>query len=316
MKIDLNDSKEKQQENKLVLRKSIKERKKLRSLVKESPKIIQKEEKKTNFKIFVASSIFVLLASYLIYEITKTCRFRSAYERNFNRLVYGDEYYCMRKLDTAEIHQNLKSLIVEQDDAIELIRGGLEAANRDKFVACALNGAIGTGKSLAVEQITRNFLWKGNIQKFFWGDERNFQLTTITQSLSKCGYNLIIIEKIDFNETSIEFITAAANELQSIYNQDLIRIIFIVIFNGSYEELETKDEDTISLQEKLKNFIIIDFKRISFETLMKCIEVNSKLLEIQLTPEELDDLKKIDYKTTGCKHVYSRISLLKFKSSE
>ena len=200
MKIDLKDSEEKKQKSKPRIKRNDEKVKKLRLLGKE----IKKEpEKRTNLKI-VFIPVLISIIGLVIYQLSqiKSCEFWSAYERNFNKVVYGDSYFCIRPIDSQLIYNQLKLEVAAQEDALELIRGSLELANKERIVRIAFNGGVGTGKSLAASIITRHFTWKRNVQKLSWEDD--IQIS----SLSKCGFNLIIIDNMNFNSTSIEYAKA------------------------------------------------------------------------------------------------------------
>lgn len=304
MKFDLKDSEEKKQKSKPRTKKSDEKVKKIRLLGKE----IKKESKKrTNLQMFIIP-VLISFTSLIIYQLSqiKSCEFWSAYERNFNKVVYGDEYFCIRLIDSQFIYNQLKTEVAAQEDALELIRGSLELANKERIVRIAFNGGVGTGKSLAASIITRHFMWKRNVQKLSWEDDMHIS------SLSKCGFNLIIIDNMNFNSTTMEYAKNLEQELLFKSKGEGYRVILILIFKGSHEELIEDDKsETNGVQDILKNFVVVDFHPITRDGLEKCIEIHQILYNIKMTPQELMDLKEINFKTTGCKLISKRLNLVK-----
>lgn len=307
MKIDLKDSDEKKQKSKPRIKRND-DKVKIRQLGKKETKGAPK--KRINLQIFrfIIIPLLISLTSVIIYQLSqiKSCEFWSAYERNFNKIVYGDEFYCNRLIGSQVINQ-LKMEVAAQDDALELIRGSLELANRERIVRMAFNGDVGTGKSLAADIITRYFPWKGNFVKLTWEEGLKIDIS----SLSKCGFNLIIIDNMDFNSTTIEYAKSIEQELLYKSKSEAYRIILILIFKGSHEELNKTDGDSNAMQEILKNFVIVDFQSITREGFERCLEIFQKLYNIQITPQEFNELIEIDYKSTGCKLISKRLNLVK-----
>lgn len=310
MKINLNDGNSPNSSSKL---KKNHERK-IRSLVKKKDVITLPKRKDLPRLRIIFIPALLLSISVLFYQISqlKPCEFWSVYERNFNKVVYRDEYYCIRKINSNVILTKLKDEVVNQDDALELIRGSLEFANREGIVRMAFNGDVGTGKSLTASIISQSFQWQGNIQRYSWREEQS----NLNPHLSKCGFNLIIIDDLDFNATSINYIKEIEQEFLNKSKNENYRIIFIVIFHGSHEKLKKisneDEEDMNALQELLKNFVIVDFHSIStLDEFKKCIDVHQNLFNIKISSKDMDDLKKIDYKTTGCKLIEKRLNLFK-----
>lgn len=303
MKIDLNDSSE---QNNIKKEKTYPKFRKIRPLVKKDPnenKIRQRSRSKYPFYVL---SILVLISAVFLHQLTSTCEFKAQFEITWNRLVHGDEYYCVRKINMDDIIDDLWNKVVAQNDALELIRGSLEKANRDGFVSMAFNGHVGTGKSLSADIISRQFRWKDNIQKIFWDGNSTDLIDMISSKLSRCGYNLVIIDNMDLNETTIKFVKEVGERMLTKSKAELYRIVFLVIFNGFFE-----DGDSNPLQEMLKNFVIVDYYQLTLDDFIKCIEVHRKLYNVDITAEDFEELKELDFRTTGCKLISKRLDLVK-----
>lgn len=297
MKINLNESEENNslEATKSLIAKENEVKPKIRPLASTI-----KEEPKRNYSIYVLS-ILILISAVFLYPLINTCEFKAEIHKKWNLLVNGDEYYCIRKINTDAIFEDLKYKVVAQDDALELIKGSLNKANRDDYVNMAFNGLVGVGKSLSADIISNKFRWTKNIQKIAWDGNSSEIIEKISSKLSKCGFNLVIIDNMDFNETSIEFVKEVGAMIQSKSKADNYRTVFLAIFNGMLEN------DTTSLQEMLKNFVIIDFNQFTLKNFMKCIEVHQKLYNIKLTEDQLDELKNLDFISTGCKLISKRL---------
>ncbi|CRL08621.1 CLUMA_CG021301, isoform A [Clunio marinus] len=299
---------------------------KLRSLVKKSIKPREAdstdsddskvEENKRGWKSWMLLAAVFLIGSYFISNISiSSCGFWATYENNFNKIVHGDGKYCYRSIESEKIVEELKKNIVGQDDAISLIKASLNLANREKIIQMAFIGGTGVGKSLASNIIVSNWKWKHNTVNFIFDINFNADLQgkeafdddlrIVTSHLSDCGFNLIVIDDVDNESTTINRIAKLDRSLHRLAKQNLYKIVFIVIFN--------KNPNSIELEEALNNFVIIDFHPFTKELLEKCIEFHEKMYKVKLSPIEIDELKMINYTNFGCKTVAKKINLISNK---
>lgn len=291
--------------------------KKLRSLVKpeklkardKSKETNEKSEDLKNYTKFYVIAAFVLIAALIYSNITiSSCGFWATYENNFNKIVHGDEKFCYRTLDVTKTIEQLKEQVTGQDDAIRLIKGSLGLASREGIMQIAMVGATGSGKTLSSEIIMRNWRWQKNVISTIF--DINFQvnltgqeaydsdLREIEPKLSDCGFNLLVIDDVDVKAATIQRINELERSLHRMVKQKLFKLVIIVIFNG---ELQT---------ESLNNFVIIEFEAFTEKTFAKCIEVHQKLRNVQLKPAEIEELKMINYTSSGCKTVAKKINLI------
>lgn len=306
---------------------------KLRSLVKKTepkyiPWYIRRNHKKLSTKESKASEEEViqskwkwkslalagvtLIASFFISKLTiSSCGFYATYENNYNKIVYGDESWCYLKLDPSLIIEKLKERVIAQDDAISLIKGSLSLVNREKIIQIALTGVIGVGKTLTANVIMENFKWQENVNSLIF--DINFQAhlkseeayesdyNEVSSRLSDCGFNLVCIDDVDPKEsTTVERIKELERRLHRVAKQNLYKIVLIVIFRGSTEELAVK----------LDNFVLIEFGSFNEEMFQKCIEVHEKLHNVKLTSKDMEELKFINFTQSGCKTLAKKLNLI------
>jgi hypothetical protein len=278
----------------------------IRSLTrqKESRKVekIKKPKNKIKWKKYLIflTSLITLIVAYILYQLKfGSCEFWNTYERNYNKIVYGDEKYCYRKINTNLINEKLLDEIVGQDDAIELIKGSLNLANNDEYIQIIFQGSTGIGKTLASEIIAKNYPNPSNVQKYIWKVHEFFNLFEIAKSrLSKCGFNLIILDDLEIDEYPIDFLKEFEQQLRDEARRDNFRIVLLAIF---------KDTMTDKIKEDLNNFVIIDFNPLSKDDFIKCIEIHLKLFNITMNAQELEELKEIDYSASGCKLISKKL---------
>ncbi|KAL7019768.1 hypothetical protein ACKWTF_011241 [Chironomus riparius] len=292
-------------ENKRI-RKSKLRQSEIRSLTKQkdSRKVekIKKPKNKIQWKKYLIflTSLITLIIAFILYQLKfGSCEFWNTYERNYNKIVYGDEKYCYRKIDTNLVNIRLLDEIVGQDDAIELIKGSLNLANNDEYIQMIFHGVTGIGKTLASEIIARNFPNPTNVQKYIWKVHEFFNLFEIARSrLSKCGFNLIILDDLEIDEYAIELLKDFEQQMRDEGKRSNFRIVLLAIF---------KDTMTDKIKDDLKNFVIIDFNPLSKDDFIKCIEIHLKLFNITMNAQEFEELKEIDYSSSGCKLISKKL---------
>lgn len=293
---------------------------KLRSLVKTESTLdndksddckIDETPQNTKFKWkYVVLAVLVLISSLCFSKLTiSSCGFWATYENNFNKIVYGDERWCYRKLESSVIIEKLKEQVIGQDDAIKLIGASLNLANREKIIQLALFGDVGVGKTFTSNIIMEHWKWKPVISLIF---DINFQmhlagqeatdndLKVVTTRLSDCGFNLVVID--DLKAEAVERMKKLERNLHRIAKQNMFKIVLIVIFNES--------SNSTTIQDQLENFVTIEYQSFTEELFQKCIEVHEKLRKIQLKPKEIDELREINFTNSGCKTVAKKLNLM------
>lgn len=271
----------------------------------EPKKIVEKVNKSFQLKnalIFFISFI-MLLASLVLYQLRfGSCEFWASYERNYNRIVHNDENYCSRLINTREINKRLLEEVVAQETAIELIRGSLSLANYDGYVQIILHGPTGTGKTLSSQVIIDNFPSK-NIQKYLWNFHDTSNLAEVAQArLSKCGFNLIILDDLDNSKSATQFLKLFEEKLRGASGHNQFRLVILAIFKEQLLETETKD---------LKKFVIVDYQPFNLENFIKCIKLHEQLYNVTIAQKDLEELKEIDFVSSGCKLISKRLKTIK-----
>ena len=288
--------------------------KKLRSLLrpeeksKVEVKIDTRIEKNLSYKlILIISACLALIAVLLSNTTLSSCGFWATYESNFHKIVHGDENFCYRKLDPEPVYEELKRQVVGQDDALRLVKGSLSLANREWIIQMAFYGATGVGKTLSSNIIMNGFKWKRNVISTIF--DINFQVNLTGQNafdsdlkllqskLSDCGFNLIVIDDVYSKPGTIQRINAIERNLHRMAKQKVFKIVLIVIFNSE----KTSD---------LRNFVNIEFERFSEESFHDCIDLHQKRRNVELKPSEVEELRMINYTSSGCKTVAKKINLI------
>lgn len=248
----------------------------------------------------ILTALITLIIAFILYQLKYgSCEFWNTYERNYNKIVYGDEQYCYRKIDTNLIKGKLLEEVVGQDDAIELIKGSLNLANNDEYIQMIFHGTTGIGKTLSSEIIAKNFPNPTNVQKYVWNVHEFFNLIDVAKlRLSKCGFNLIIFDDLEINEDTLDFLRDFEQQIRDEAKRNNFRIVLLAIF---------KDTLTDNIKEDLNNFVIIDFYPLTKDNFIKCIEIHLKLFNITMNPKEFEELKEIDYSSSGCKLISKKL---------
>lgn len=288
-------------------RKKFKSRKSdIRSLTrqKDSKKVEKVKKQKYKFEwkkyLIIVTSLITLVLAFIFYQLQfGSCEFWSSYEHNYNKIVYGDEKYCYRKIDTNLINEKLLNEIVAQNDPLELIKGSLNLANNDDYIQMIFHGSTGVGKTLASDIIAKNYPNPTNVQKYIWKVHEFFNLQEIAISrLSKCGFNLIILDDLEINEDSIDFLKQFEHQIRDEARRNSFRLVLLAIFKNTL---------TDGIKEDLKNFVIIDFNPLTKDDFIKCIDIHLKLFNVTMNAQELEELKEIDYSSSGCKLISKKL---------
>lgn len=271
----------------------------------------ENSDKKSQSKVkwFLFLSIIGIFLYFISQIELSRCGLWATYNNNFNLIVHGDERYCHRELNPKDIVDKLNYNLVNQNDAIRLIEVSLNLSNREKFISMAFSGSVGVGKTLSSSLIAKNFKWKNNVNEIIY--EYNFQqninanesidsdLEVASMRFSECGFNLLIIDDIPIKKSSIERIKRLERKLHEMAKRNLYKIVLIVIFRGEVS------------QELLPNFVIIEFQPFNTqESFNKCIDKHLQLLNVNLKPNEILELQKLNFTTSGCKTVMKKINLM------
>lgn len=299
-----------------------KQKKKLRSLVKVEAHPKDKtqndcDNETTNELVTwrwkrIVVAVVIALASVFMSSIDfSSCGFWATYERNYNKIMHGDENFCHRNIDPLTIVQKLNKQIVGQEDSIKLIEGALNLANREKIIQLAFVGETGVGKTFIGNIMMENFKWQPAISLIF---DINFQVhlsgeeafesdaALVIPRLSECGFNLVVIDDIEMRNDTIERIIKLERNLHRLAKQALFKTVFVAIFNGNY--------NASTLQNDLKDFVLVEFQPFNEVLFQQCIEIHEKLNNIKLKPKDLEELKLINFTESGCKTVAKKLNLI------
>lgn len=162
----------------------------------------------------------------------------------------------------------------------------------------------GIGKTFSTEIVADNFPWKRNIQKYIWDFYTTEEILRLTKAkLSKCGFNLIIIDDISLNNDAISFLKEFEVKIREQSKRDGLRVVLINIFKGTLDELQ---------KQQLSNFVIVDFKSLTKNDFIQCIELHQQNFNIALDKNSLEfnELLEINYTASGCKQISKRLNLV------
>lgn len=257
---------------------------------------------------YLSLALIVLLVSFITSNITiSRCGFWATYFNNYNKIVHGDERYCFRPLDASMIIDKLQDEVIGQDDALKLVTASLHLANREKIIQMAFTGPIGVGKSLTANLIIDNFKWNENVVSLIYDlsfkhpknqeDEDDF--TVVTSKLSDCGFNLVVIDDVNTDESTVKRIAKLERHLHRLAKQNIFKIVLIVIFNGDLQ------------QEVLTNFVLVEYLPFTKETFRQCIEAHEKRHNVKLSPKDFEELTFINFTALGCKTLAKKLNLVR-----
>lgn len=266
-------------------------------------------------KYFGISAVFLILGIGLSNDGIRN-NLIDTYRNQYNFLFHGKVDYCDQTFDFRNITSSLKKNVIGQDLVItQLSKVFNEHSTRTSAV---ILGSTGVGKTLTSQLIGDNFQWSENVKYFIWSSSESKKsqfnkLSKTIQKLSKCGHNLLFIDDLDYKDggsvvLEIEnFIKTKSSE------KNLKLIIFYIVNLHKYSEKDKKSyQNKVDSIKSTINLAVIEFRDLTEEDGLKCIELQLQLLGITLTDEEKKDVVASIVPTrSGCKHVYSKIALYK-----
>lgn len=288
----------------------VKQRKKgIRSLVhpEEPPKpnIAKKYLRIICLLILTGSFVFMVFKNGHIFVELKHLSMNQYQLYLYGRLNYCDESFVYENISTA-----LRNRIVGQDNVIDKIQQILRT--HETFTAIALYGAQGVGKTLTLNVIRENFQWHSNVQQYVWSLVHSKQsqlksLLNIVDSLTLCGQNAIFIDNIPLNSVSI--IEEFHQKLLQVCKQNHFGAFAVYVFNNN-------DDPDQHPTLQFENVSTIYFQNLSLNNLRKCIEIESRLLDVNLDEEQMNEIiASVDLERSGCKHVAAKVALYTRKES-
>lgn len=266
---------------------------------------------RSTWKYLVGALVVLLVAVALSNVATSRCGFWTTYLNNYNKIVHGDERYCHRQLDSLPILEKLSEQVIAQEDALKLIGASLELANRERIIQIALTGPVGTGKTLTASIISENFKWQRNVVSLIY--DLNFQKDLSEEAeeddfrvaaarLSDCGFNLIVIDNVDTDDSAIERMTRLERRLHRLAKQKLHKIVLIVIFKGHLTQS--------AAQKRLNHFVLVEFAAFTEKSFEQCIRAHEKQHNLKLSTKDIDELKLINFTHSGCKTLAKKLNLV------
>lgn len=293
----------------LTTARDIKQRKKgIRNLVQpeKSPKpnVTRKYYSIICFLVLIGGSVFMAFKNGRIISELKQLSMKQYHLYLYGRLNYCDESFVYENISLA-----LQNRIVGQDNAIDKIQQILRT--HETFTAIALYGAQGVGKTLTLNLIRENFQWHLNVQQYVWSLVHSKQsqlksLLNFVDSLTMCGQNAIFIDNIPLNSMSI--IEEFHQKLVQVCEQNHFGAVALYVFNND----DTDHNPTI----KIGNVSAIYFQNMTPNDLRKCIEIESRALDVSLDEMQMNELiASIDLERSGCKHVAAKVALYTRKES-
>ncbi|XP_014206515.1 uncharacterized protein LOC106638022 [Copidosoma floridanum] len=225
----------------------------------------------------------------------------------FNKLC--DPHFQINNLS-----EELSKLVHGQNAAVnELSKFFSELDKKASFNTLVLVGGIGVGKSHSSEIIRSNLKETSKVLDFFpplYTKDKQAYL-----SLSICKCNLIRLEnlKTDDLEETVRFASILKEKSKNYC------VLILAIFNP--EEVDNNLQRVLHINESMslieKKFqeaqveaTIVNYAPLSDEALTKCIKDLSDYVGVELSEEDLEnikiDLKKAD---SGCKGAYAKIQV-------
>lgn len=239
------------------------------------------------------------------------------YRNQYNLLFHGKVDYCDQTFDFRNVTSALKKNVIGQELVIKELSKILNEHSSRTRTSAVILGSTGVGKTLTSKLIGDNFQWTENVKYFIWSSSENKKsqfkkLSKTIQKLSKCGHNLLFIDDLDYKDGSVvleieNFIKTKSPE------KNLKLIIFYIVNLHKYSEKDKKSyQNKVDSIKSTINLAVIEFRDLTEEDGLKCIELQCALLGITLTDEEMNDVVASIVPTrSGCKHVYSKIALYK-----
>lgn len=209
----------------------------------------------------------------------------------------------------------LRDLVYGQDEVLAKLKDSFLHVDDTKLIV--FTGGIGVGKTHTANIIANNFPWSDNVVKIVSPQYKNtYQEMKFIRDLSKFGYNLIIMDSLEFKDRKsvIPFVTKVFHSNR----KAIILLIFTVPEYNIDMSLETDmnletASDGISAEfsnAKLEHSLIV-FNQLTEEIVRKCIRyalAKKGLIINQYNIEHI--LQNVNYKYSGCKGVYSKVALL------
>ncbi|XP_055844788.1 uncharacterized protein LOC129911132 [Episyrphus balteatus] len=295
-------------------KKMAKRRRKLRSLI--AQKAAECDEKTSSkIPIFIGCVLLIglIVAVYLSNISTSMIwsDFLTTYRNQYNLIVHGEKDYCLPSIDREKLFSEIRKKVLNQETALSGIE--LQLRNDSKFVAIAVTGASGVGKSLFVQEFRSNYPWQENIQTESWStyniEDHKKQIETFTRHFSECGRNLIIIDNLEPKD--VDFIQGYNRFLhENVLKQDSVSLAIVYVFNiVTYtDEQRANYTDNLQLLMQLENVRIIEFRKFNSNDVSECIRHEARHLNLTLDDGDFDEISKlIDANRSGCKNVYSKV---------
>ncbi|KAJ8682092.1 hypothetical protein QAD02_017884 [Eretmocerus hayati] len=230
---------------------------------------------------------------------------------------------CNPRFYFKDIAQDLRSHIHGQDSAVNSLIDYFEKQNeRSGFEIVSLVGGIGVGKSYSAEIIKKNV-------------EKNFKTIDlyapiyrkedhILSLLSICKCNLIRLENLRTDDIP-DVVNFASNIAK---RTETHCILILALFNTQETDLYlektidlNKSVSVISEQFRKVNLqpALITFNHMNEDALEKCIKDAATHADVELTPDEIDHVKRDLLKAdSGCKGASAKVQIVgkKFNSSD
>lgn len=268
-----------------------------------SNEYIKKEDSKSNNIIrWIFLLLIGLILSFLLYYI-------------FN-YYYSTYRHCHFHYNTPLIKSNLEKHIFGQKEVIDSIINNLEEFrdnNYSKSLIFVFTGTTGVGKSYTARILTSFFK---NTDYYFIN---NHELPIYIKHSNCDNENIIVVDDID-NST----VTFSIHWLQEILKTEpKTKTLFILVINlknhvnydpsSAQESLPENQEIVKNLfgQIKIPNIHFIDFKLLSRDSVIKCINDAAKRFyqKASLTDEEIEEILN-RLPEQNCKRIYNQVEYL------
>lgn len=292
-------------------------RRKIRSLVSQN-KTESTSSNSCKLIMFSGCLLFIgfVIGSYSSHISIRWSDFLASYRSHYNLLVHGDKDYCLPIINVENLFSSIRKKVINQETALATMELELKHLNESKFIALAIAGASGVGKSLFVHELMLNFPWKENIQSETFSIH-NFVIGNFLGHLSDCGVNLVIIDNFEPNDTF--FIEKYNKKLyEKTLEQVSVNLLVVYVINiPTYTHVQKKLYNiTMEEVQLLRDVKIVEFRKFNLKDAQDCIRHESKSLNLTLNDEDFEEISKmIDPKSSGCKNVYSKVLMYGNKKS-